>query len=155
MKILATNKRAVYDYEILNKFEAGLVLTGQEVKSIKNGRLSLKGAYIALKINSQTKQPEAWLINAHIPPYQKTNTPANYNPERSRKLLLHSSELKSLIGKLTIKGLTLTPLRVYTQRNKIKLEFGIGRGKRQVDKREVIKQRDLTREIKQHLKIRG
>jgi SsrA-binding protein len=141
MPALAKNPRAKYDYEILETFEAGLVLSGQEVKSIKNGRMSLKGAYITIK------NEEVWLINAFIPPYQIKNTPADYEPNQSRKLLLNRSEIKNLIGRTKQKGLTLVPLRVYTKHNRIKLEFGIGRGKKKVDKREKIKKREAQRRI--------
>ncbi len=152
MPILATNKRAHYDYQILETFEAGLVLTGAEAKSAKTGQMGLKSAYATLKFNAQTKRPELFLLNAHIPPYQKANTTKDYDPERSRKLLLRRKEIQSLIGKLKQKGLTLLALKAYTKRGKIKLELGLGKGKRKIDKREIIKQRDLSREIKQAMK---
>lgn len=148
MPAIATNQRARYDYEILETFEAGLVLAGAEVKAVRGGQVSLKGAYAALHINPKTKRPEVFLINAHISPYQKASQSAGYNPERSRKLLLNRAEINSLIGKLQTKGLTLLPLRVYTSRGKIKLELGLGRGKKKVDKREAIKQRELSRELR-------
>lgn len=146
MKILAENKKAYFDYQILEKFEAGLVLIGQEVKSIKSGRISLKGAYVILR------NEEPYLIGANIPPYQPKNAPADYNPERSRKLLLSKSEIKKLIGKTKEKGLTLKPLKIYTKNGKIKLEFGIGKGKKKADKREIIKKRETEREIDKALK---
>jgi SsrA-binding protein len=146
MPTLATNPRAKFDYNILETHEAGLVLTGQEVKSIKSGRMSLKGSYVTIK------NEEAWLINAQIPPYQPKNTPADYELTRSRKLLLHKKEIKSLIGKIKQKGLTLVPLRVYTKHNRIKLEFGVGQGKKKVDKREVIKKREVQRRIDRALR---
>jgi SsrA-binding protein len=148
MPTLATNPRAKFDYNILETHEAGLVLTGQEVKSIKSGRMSLKGSYVTIK------NEEAWLINAQIPPYQPKNTPADYELTRSRKLLLHKKEIKSLIGKIKQKGLTLVPLRVYTKHNRIKLEFGVGQGKKKVDKREVIKKREVQRRIDRALRQR-
>jgi SsrA-binding protein len=146
MPTLATNPRAKYDYHILEKFEAGLVLAGHEVKSIKTGRMSLKGAYVTIK------DEEAWLINAQISPYQPKNTPKDYEPTHSRKLLLHKKEIKSLIGKIKQKGLTLVPLRVYTKHRRIKLEFGLGQGKRKVDKREKIKKREVKRRIDRALR---
>ena len=149
MKILAENKRAYFKYQILEKFEAGISLIGQEVKSIKSGRISLAGSYVILK-NS-----EVFLVGANIPPYQPKNLPPDYNPERSRKLLLRKSEIKYLIGKVRQKGLTLIPLRVYTKRGKIKLEFGIAKGLKKVDKRELIKKREIERELKRELKLRG
>lgn len=141
MKTFALNKRAKYDYNILETFEAGLMIKGYEVKSIKSGRISLKGAYVIIK------NDEAYLINANIPPYQPKNTPGDYNPDRNRKLLLHKKEIKHLIGKSKEKGLTLVPIRVYTKKGKLKLEFGIGKGKKKMDKREKIKKRETEREI--------
>ncbi len=152
MPSITINKRAYYDYEILETFEAGLVLSGAEVKAVKGGHISLQSAYATLHINAKTGRPEIFLINAHIPPYQKANMLASYNPEQSRKLLLNRSEINSLIGKLQTKGLTLLPLKVYTKRSKIKVELGLGRGKRKADKREIIKQRELSRELRQAMK---
>jgi len=146
MPDLATNQRAFFDYQIQEKFEAGLILTGQEVKSIKSGNVSLKGSYVTIKDN------EAYLINAHVLPYKMAGLIPHYNPTRSRKLLLHKKELKSLIGKLKQKGITLVPLRIYTKHGKIKLEFGIGIGKKKFDKRETIKKRDVQRQIERALK---
>lgn len=141
-RALAENKRARYDYEILETFEAGLVLHGYEVKAIKTGHVSLRGSYVVIKDN------EAFLLNAFVPPYQPANAPDDYNPERSRKLLLKKSEIKSLIGKSKQKGLTLVPLKLYTKRGRIKLGFGLGKGKRKIDKRELIKKREFERKIK-------
>ncbi len=152
MKTLAENKKAYFNYEILEKFEAGISLVGQEVKSIKLGRMSLKGSYVVLKCAAKGKTPEVFLIGANVPPYQPKNITKDYNPERSRKLLLKKSEIKYLTGKTKEKGLTLIPLKVYTKRGKIKVEFGIGRGKKKADKREVIKKREAEREIRRALK---
>lgn len=146
MTTLAINRRVKYDYEILDTFEAGLVLQGHEVKSIKTGRVSLQGSFVTIK------DEEAFLTNANIPPYQPKNTPADYNPTQSRKLLLHKKEINSLIGKIRQKGLTLVPLRVYTKGGRIKLEFGLAKGKKKTDKREVIKKRETEREISRALK---
>ena len=146
MPTLAINPRAKYDYEILDTYEAGLVLSGQEVKSAKKGRMSLKGSYVTIR------NEEVWLINAQISPYQPKNVPVNYSPTHSRKLLLHKKEIKELIGKTKQKGLTLTPLRAYTKQNRIKLEFGLGRGKKKSDKREKIKKRETQRNIRRALK---
>ncbi len=146
MKTFALNKRAKFDYEILETFEAGLVLKGHEVKSIKTGHISLKGSYVTIK------DGEAYLLNALISPYQPKNTPEDYEPTRSRKLLLHKKELKYLLGKGKMKGLTLVPIRVYNKKGKIKLEFGIGRGKRKIDKRELIKKREDKRKIERAIK---
>jgi len=146
MKTYALNKRAKYDYDILETLEAGLVLKGHEVKSIKTGHISLKGAYVVIKGN------EAFLINAQVSPFQPKNMPEDYNPDRTRKLLIHKQEIKSLIGKSKEKGLTLVPIKMYNEKGKIKLEFGIGRGKRKIDKREFIKKREIKREIEKKLK---
>jgi len=149
MKILTENNRINFDYQILETYEAGIVLYGFEVKAIKTGRVSLKGAYVVIK------NEEAYLLNAFIPPYQKANTPTDYDPQRSRKLLLHKKEIKALIGKSKLKGLTLVPIRMYTGKSKhsslkgkIKLEIGVAKGKRKIDKREAIKKRDTEREIR-------
>ncbi len=146
MKVLAKNRKASYNYQIIEKYEAGMVLTGQEVKSIKSGRMSLKGSYVVLK------DQEPYLIGATIPPYQPANAPEDYNPGQSRKLLLHKKEIKKLIGKTKEKGLTLIPLKVYTKNARIKLEFAVARGKRKEDKREKIKKKEAEREIRRTLK---
>ncbi len=146
MKILAINKRANYDYEILEKLEAGLMLKGYEVKSIKTGHISLKGAYVAITGG------EAFLINANIPAYQPLNMPKNYEPTRSRKILLRKSQIKSLIGKTSQKGLTLTPIKVYSKGSLIKIEIGLGKGKRKIDKREEIARREVKRRIGRAMK---
>lgn len=146
MTIYSENRKAKFDYQILERFEAGMVLIGQEVKSIKSGRMSLKGSYVVLR------REEPYLIGANIPPYQPKNISPDYEPERARKLLLKKKEIKHLIGKTKEKGLTLVPLKVYTKRGKIKLEFGIGRGRKKVDKRELIKKRETEREIRKALK---
>ncbi len=122
------------------------MLKGHEVKSIKTGHISLKGSYVTIK------DGEAYLLNALISPYQPKNTPEDYEPTRSRKLLLHKKELKYLLGKGKMKGLTLVPIRVYNKKGKIKLEFGIGRGKRKIDKRELIKKREDKRKIERAIK---
>lgn len=149
MKVLSENKKAYFKYLILKKFEAGISLIGQEVKSIKTGRINLAGSYVVLR------NGEVYLVGASVPPYQPKNAPADYNPERSRKLLLKKIEIKHLIGKVKEKGLTLVPLRVYTKKGKIKLEFGVARGKKKADKRELIKKREIERDIKRELKMRG
>lgn len=130
------NRKAHFEYQILEKFEAGLVLSGPEVRSIKLGRMNLAGSYVVIQGG------EAWLLNASIPPYQPTNLPGGYNAGRSRKLLLKKQEIQYLQGKIQQKGLTLVPLKVYTKKAKIKLEFAICKGKKLHDKRESIKERD-------------
>ncbi len=155
MRVLAENKKAYFNYKILEKFEAGVSLIGQEVKSIKNRGVNLAGSYVVLRRPVRGGHSEAFWVGAKISPYQSKNAPLDYNPERSRKLLLKKSEIKYLIGKSRQKGLTLAPLKMYTKDGKIKLEFGIAKGLRKVDKRELIKKRETEREIKRELKLRG
>lgn len=144
--ILSENKKALFDYEVLEKYQAGIVLTGQEVKSIKNKRMNLHGSFVVLKDN------EVFLLNASVPPYQPNNLFIEYNPQRSRKLLLQKSEINELIGKSRQKGLTIVPLKVYNHKGKIKVEFALAKGKRKVDKREKIKTREAQREIDRAIK---
>lgn len=148
MPTLAFNKRANFDYEIKEKYEAGLVLLGHEVKSIKTGHISLKGSYVTFKKAKGRPLPELFLINVHIPLYKFAGSIKNYDPYRSRKLLLKKNEISHLIGKKQEQGLTLVPIRVYTKRGYVKLEFGVGRGKKKADKRETIKKRDIDRRIR-------
>lgn len=146
MKVLAENKKAYFDYQILEKFEAGISLFGQEVKSLKTRGVNLLGTYVIIK------NEEVFWIGAEISPYQPKNIGANYNPQRDRKLLLKKSEIKYLIGKSKQKGLTLIPLRLYTKGSIIKLEFAIGKRKKKIDKREILKKRAIEREIQRELK---
>jgi len=147
MTHLANNKRARHDYEILEKFEAGLVLTGAEVKSAKAGRVNLQGAYVIPKAG------ELWLIGMNIAPYMPAKgAQTGYDAERDRKLLLKSKEVAYLLGKQAAKGLTVVPLSVYTRHRFIKVELGVGRGKTQHDKRNVLRRRETEREIRRSLK---
>lgn len=146
MKTLATNKRASFDYALTDKYEAGLVLTGQEVKSIKTGHISLKGSFVT------TKNNEFYLTNATIPLYKFAGELPNYDPTQPRKLLLKKSEINTLLGKSRSAGLTLVPIRVYTRKRLIKLEFGVGRGKKKFDKREDIKRKESNRRLKRALR---
>jgi SsrA-binding protein len=148
MPTLAFNKRANFDYDILEKYEAGLILLGHEVKSVKTGHVGLKGAFVTLKGAGGNKLPEAHLINAHIPLYKHAGKILNYDPYRSRKLLLKKNEIKYLVGKVKEQGLTLVPIKIYTKHSFLKLEFGIGKGRKKVDKREVIKKREIERSIR-------
>jgi len=141
MDVLAINKRAYLDYDISEKFEAGLVLRGYEVKSVKTGHISLKGSFVTVKKN------ELYLTNANIPLYKHAGAIANYNPTAPRKLLLHKREIAYLIGKSRTEGLTLVPIRVYTKQGLLKLEFGIGKGRKKHDKRFVIQKRESDRKI--------
>jgi len=137
---VAVNRRAYHDYFIDEKYEAGLVLTGTEVKSLRAGRCNLRDGFVRIDGN------EAWLENVHISPYAQGNL-MNHDPLRTRKLLLHRKQIASLIGKVRQKGYTLIPLRVYFSRNHAKVEVGLARGKREYDKREAIAERDAKREI--------
>ncbi|MCK5211642.1 SsrA-binding protein SmpB [Candidatus Parcubacteria bacterium] len=148
MPTLAINKRARYDYEISDTFEAGIVLYGYEVKSIKTGQISLKGAFVTIK------QGELFLTNSHVPLYKKASTITDYDPDRPRKLLVKSAEIKRLIGKKQEQGLTFVPLKLYTKRSLIKLKFALARGKKKHDKREAIKKRDVDRKIRSLTKER-
>ena len=140
MEIVSTNKKARFNYEIIEKIEAGIVLKGTEVKSIRNRNVSIGESY------AQIKENEVFLHNLHISPYEQGNR-ENHDPIRVRKLLLHKREIKKLVAKTQQKGLSLVPLSIYLRKGKIKIELGIGRGKRLVDKREAIKKKTIEREI--------
>jgi SsrA-binding protein len=146
MTVLAYNKRANFDYQISDIYEAGLVLTGQEVKSVRASHISLKESFVTIK------GAELFLINAHITPWKHAGEIKNYEPTRSRKLLLKKSEIRRLIGKVRTEGLTLVPIRVYTKKRLLKLEFGVGKGKKKFDKREDLAKKDSERQIKRALK---
>lgn len=146
MSKLGENKKAHFDYEFLQKFEAGIVLAGHEVKAVKQGNIGLKGAFVTFH-NS-----EPMLTGAHISKYKGAGGLKDYDPERSRKLLLKRKEIRYLLGKKEEKGLTIVPISVYTKGSKIKVEIAIGKGKKQYEKKEKIKKRDLEREIKRTLK---
>jgi len=147
MNFITINKRANFDYEIKEKYEAGLVLLGHEVKSVKTGHINLKGSYVTVKQNDKKKLPELYLISAHISLYKHAGMIKDYNPTRPRKLLLKKKEIQHLNGKKQEQGLTLVPLKIYTKHGFIKLEFGIGKGKKKVDKREAIKKRETAKSI--------
>jgi len=146
MHVYSENKKAFYEYEILEKYEAGLVLIGQEVKSIKTGHITLAGSYVVIRAENGTLAPV--LIGAKIPAYQPKNAPADYNPEQSRLLLLNKKEINYLFGKVQQKGFALIPLKIYENRGRLKLEFGLAKGKKKYDKKEKIKERDLERQIR-------
>jgi len=146
MVVFAENRKVRFDYEILETYEAGIVLSGPEVKSIKNGRMNLAGSYVNIH------DGELYLIGATVAPYQPKNQPADYDPARSRKLLLRKEEAASLIGKTKQKGLTLVPLKAYNKGRRIKLEFAVVRGKKKYDKRATISKRESERNIERSLK---
>jgi SsrA-binding protein len=146
-KPIAENRKARHDYHLLERFEAGLVLTGSEVKSLRDGRVSLQQAY------ADVREGEAWLVGAHIDTYDQAGI-QNHEPERDRKLLLHRRELDSLYGKVREKGLTLVPIRLYFKDGRAKVELALARGKEQRDKRADIAKRDADRQIERELKSR-
>ena len=145
IKIVADNKKARFDYEIIEKYEAGLVLQGSEVKSIRAGLVNLKDSYIAFR------NGEAFLQKAHISEY-KASSYNNHTPERLRKLLLHRDEINRIQGRVQEKSLTCVPLKMYLKKGRIKIEIGLGKGKKHHDKRESIKKKDAKRELQRTLK---
>lgn len=148
MKTICTNKKAYHDYHIEDKFEAGIVLTGTEVKSLREGKANLKDSY------AKIKNGEVYLINAHISPYSCGNI-FNHDPKRDRKLLLHRREINRLIGKVNERGYTVVPLALYfNKKNIAKVELGIAKGKTQYDKRESIKRRDEKRLAEREMRLR-
>jgi len=145
MKVYSENKKALFDYEVLERFEAGIVLFGQEVKSIKTGHINLAGSYVTLTSG------EPFLVGVKVPPYQPNNAGADYNEERQRKLLLNKKEIDYLIGKTKTKGFSLIPLKIYEKNGRIKLEFGLAKGKKKYNKKEKIKKRDIERDTNREL----
>ncbi len=150
MKILAQNKKAFHDYEIIDRIEAGLVLSGDEVKSIRAGHVSLKGAF------AHISGGELWLVNCHITPYAQAYDKASKGDEyatRRRKLLLHKRELDRIVGDIARQGITVVPLKLYlSKKNLVKIELGIGKGKKKADKKKALKERDIKREAAREVK---
>lgn len=142
-RIAISNRRARFEYEILDSFEAGIVLVGSEVKSLRQGKANLQDSYAVIK------NGEVWLLNMHISPYEQANQ-FNHDPVRTRKLLLNKSEIAKLNGKTNEKGLTLVPLKLYFKKGNAKVELGIAKGKKLHDKRESIKERDVEREMRRN-----
>ncbi len=149
VQIIAKNKKAYHNYFVEERLEAGLVLTGTEVKSCRDGRVNFKDAYCDFR------DAELYVLQMHISHYPHASAHFNHEPERPRKLLLHRRELKRLLGKIKEKGLTLVPLAIYLKGNRIKLEIGLCRGKKSYDKRETIKQRDEARNLRTVMKERS
>ncbi|MBF0203663.1 MAG: SsrA-binding protein SmpB [Desulfamplus sp.] len=145
IKIIANNKKARHDYDISGEIEAGIVLVGTEVKSIRQGKVNLKDSY------ADVKNGEVFLKQMHITPYQNAYYD-NHDPLRSRKLLLHNKEIKKLIGKVAERGFTIIPLKIYFKNGKIKVQIGLAKGKKLYDKRDTIKKRDVQREIDRYQK---
>ncbi len=138
---LAENKKALFDYEILEKYEAGLELSGQETKSAKMGQINLKGSYVTFH------NGKAYVLNMHINKYKAAGPLPDYDPTHTRQLLLHKKQIAYLQGKSMEKGLTIVPLQVYTKQRLLKIEVAVARGRKTYDKREVIKKRELKREL--------
>ena len=139
IKVVSTNKKARFEYFILETFEAGLALKGTEIKSVRNGQISLQEAYV------RTNGEEIWLVGAHIAPYVHASA-FQHDPKRDRKLLMHKKEIRKLFDEVRIKGMTIVPIKVYLKAGKAKLEIGLAKGKKQYDKRNAIRERDIERE---------
>jgi SsrA-binding protein len=146
-KVIATNRKAFHNFTILETYEAGLVLKGTEVKSLREAQVNFKDCYAAIE------NGEAWLIGCHITPYHH-GSDANHDPERKRKLLLHTREIGRLLGKVAERGLTLVPLRLYFKQGRAKVELGLARGKKLYDKRAAIRERDDRRELAKEARAR-
>jgi SsrA-binding protein len=147
IKVVASNRKAYHEYNFTDTFEAGLVLRGTEIKSIRAGGVSLQEGYVLFE------NGEAWLVNVHIAAYEPASR-ENHDPKRKRKLLLHRREIERLSGRVQEKGLTVVPLRLYLKDGRAKLEIGLGRGKKQYDKREAIARRDSQRQVDRAIKER-
>jgi SsrA-binding protein len=148
VKIVAVNRKASHDYELVERFEAGIVLVGTEVKAAREGRVNLKDSYAA------PRNGELFLLQSHITPYSYGSY-ENHEPLRPRKLLLHKRELRRLVGKITERGLTVVPTKMYFKDGRLKVEIALARGKRQHDRRAAARERDVTREIQAALKERN
>lgn len=151
MKILALNKKAIFDFQIIKSYEAGLVLFGYEVKTIRAGQANLKGAYISFKVNKNNNN-EAYLVSSYVPLYKPAGQIEKYDPERHRQILLKKKELDYLVGKKQEKGLTVIPIKLYTKNSFIKLEIALVKGKKDFDKREDLKKKDTDKYIKTIMK---
>lgn len=145
IKVVASNRKVSHDFYLLDRYEAGLVLTGSEIKSIRAGQLSIKEAYVYID------QEAAWLVNAHIAPYDPASR-MNHEPKRRRKLLLHKSEIRRLFETVRTKGLTIVPVRLYLKDGLAKIEIAVARGKKKYDKRAEIAKRDMQREVDRQLR---
>lgn len=147
-KVMARNRKAFHDYHIEETFEAGIVLTGTEIKSIRHGRVNMQDAY------ARIDQGEVWIVGMHISPFEQGNR-FNVDPTRTRKLLMHKKEIDKLIGQTKVKGLTLIPLDIHLRNGFAKVQLGLAKGKKLYDKRETAAKRDAKREIERRLKERN
>ncbi|HMO55850.1 MAG TPA: SsrA-binding protein SmpB [Roseiflexaceae bacterium] len=148
-KTVADNRKARHDYDIEERYEAGIVLTGSEIKSIRAGRVNLRGSY------ARMFQNELWLYDAHISPYEQSGTYFNHEPTRPRKLLLHRREISRILGQIERQGYTLVPLRIYFRGRRAKVDLGLARGKKLYDKRQDLAKREATRDIQRAMKARS
>jgi SsrA-binding protein len=148
IKIVANNRRAGFEYFLLEKYEAGLALQGSEIKSIRAGQISIQEAYVDVENGEQ-----AWLIEAHIAPYEQANR-FNHDPKRKRKLLLHKKQIRELLNNVRIKGMTIVPTRVYLKKGRAKIEIALAKGKKAYDKRAAIAKRDEARSAERESRVR-
>jgi SsrA-binding protein len=148
VKILATNRKATFEYFLLEKFEAGLALQGSEIKSIRAGQISIQESYVDIENGEQ-----AWLVEAHIAPYAQANR-FNHEPRRKRRLLLHKKQIRELWNNIRIKGMTVVPTRVYLKNGRAKIEIALAKGKKAYDKRETIAKRDAARSAERETRVR-
>jgi SsrA-binding protein len=148
VKVLATNRKATFEYFLLEKFEAGLALQGSEIKSIRAGQISIQESYVDIENGEQ-----AWLVEAHIAPYAQANR-FNHEPRRKRRLLLHKKQIRELWDNIRIKGMTVVPTRVYLKNGRAKIEIALAKGKKAYDKRETIAKRDAARSAERETRVR-
>lgn len=149
IKVIATNRKASFEYFLMEKFEAGLVLHGSEIKSIRAGQISIQESYVDIP-NAQ----EAWLVEAHIAPYEQAGTYFNHEPKRKRRLLLHKKQIRELWNNIRIKGNTVVPTRVYLKDGRAKIEIALAKGKKAYDKRATIAKRDEARDNERATRVR-
>jgi SsrA-binding protein len=149
IKIIATNRKASFEYTLIERFEAGISLQGSEIKSIRAGQISIQESYVDVE-NGQ----EAWLLEAHIAPYEQAGKFFNHEPRRKRRLLLHKKEIRELWNNVRIKGMTIVPLRVYFKNGRAKVEIAIAKGKKAYDKRATIAKRDEARDKERAMRVR-
>ncbi len=149
IKIIATNRKAGFEYALLERFEAGIELKGSEIKSIRAGQISIQESYVDVELGK-----EAWLLEAHIAPYEQAGKHFNHDPRRKRKLLLHKKEIRELWNNVRIKGMTIVPTRVYLKDGRAKIEIALAKGKKAYDKRETIAKRDEARDKEQAMRVR-
>ena len=149
IKIIATNRKASFEYFLMEKFEAGLVLQGSEIKSIRAGQISIQESYVDVPNES-----EAWLVEAHIAPYEQAGTHFNHEPKRKRRLLLHKKQVREMWNEIRIKGMTVVPTRVYLKDGRAKIEIALAKGKKAYDKRATIAKRDEARDNERASRVR-